>query len=184
MIDVLIVSNARFIEEALKNTAELSLATIKPSASEENIPSYKYKILEQENCLQLYNYDNKLINEYIKPVLLGLLLTELDKLFVNSPVMEISFSGFAFLPQKRRITSIDNTHPISLTEKETETLKLLFEHPAGLSKESLLEKVWGYNNQVMTSTTETHIYRLRQKLKNANIPWQILSIDNIYKLDK
>jgi hypothetical protein len=183
MIGVLIVSKGRFIEEALQNKVEFTLTTIAPNANKSSVPDYEYKLLEQENYLQLYSNDGKLIDEYKKPVLLGLLLAKLGKLFINCQPIEIDCSGYIFLPQRRRIISADNLHSISLTEKETETLRLLFECPVGISKEDLLEKVWGYSSQVMTSTAETHIYRLRQKLKNANIPWQILSVDNIYKLE-
>ena len=34
-----------------------------------------------------------------------------------------------------------------------------------ISKEKLLTEVWGYNLQINTTTVETHIHRLRKKLK-------------------
>ena len=40
-----------------------------------------------------------------------------------------------------------------------------------MSREVLLQEVWGYNSGVTTHTLETHIYRLRQKVeKDAAAP--------------
>jgi DNA-binding response OmpR family regulator len=35
-----------------------------------------------------------------------------------------------------------------------------------VSRQDMLDEVWGYASTVETHTLETHIYRLRQKLKN------------------
>jgi len=55
---------------------------------------------------------------------------------------------------------------VRLTEKETAILRYLYrsgEKP--VSREVLLQEVWGYNSGVTTHTLETHIYRLRQKIE-------------------
>ena len=61
-----------------------------------------------------------------------------------------------------------------MTEKETAILKYLYR--AGnqiITRETLLNEVWGYNAAVTTHTLETHVYRLRQKIEtdpsNADI---------------
>ena len=54
---------------------------------------------------------------------------------------------------------------VRLTEKETSILRHLYR--AGqrpVSREALLQEVWGYNSGVTTHTLETHIDRLRQKI--------------------
>ena len=63
---------------------------------------------------------------------------------------------------------------IRLTEKETSILKFLYR--AGgkpVTRDVLLDEVWGYNSGVTTHTLETHVYRLRQKIEpdpsNASI---------------
>ena len=57
---------------------------------------------------------------------------------------------------------------IYLTDKEILLIKSLFEeNPNSLTKSQLLQKIWGYADNVKTSTLETHIYRLRKKCRDV-----------------
>ena len=73
---------------------------------------------------------------------------------------------------------------VRLTEKETSILRYLYR--AGqrpVSRETLLQEVWGYNSGVTTHTLETHIYRLRQKIeKDAAAPAILVTEAGGYKL--
>src|SRR5947207_2619924 len=73
---------------------------------------------------------------------------------------------------------------VRLTEKETAILRFLYR--AGqtpVSRETLLQEVWGYNSGVTTHTLETHIYRLRQKIeKDAANPEILVTEAGGYKL--
>ena len=73
---------------------------------------------------------------------------------------------------------------VRLTEKETAILRYLYR--AGqrpVSREILLQEVWGYNSGVTTHTLETHIYRLRQKVeKDAAVPAILVTEAGGYKL--
>lgn len=73
---------------------------------------------------------------------------------------------------------------IRLTEKETAILRFLYS--AGrepVSRETLLQEVWGYNSGVTTHTLETHIYRLRQKVEqDAANPAILMTESGGYKL--
>jgi DNA-binding response OmpR family regulator len=52
-----------------------------------------------------------------------------------------------------------------------------------VSRETLLQEVWGYNSGVTTHTLETHIYRLRQKVeKDAGNPVLLVTDVGGYKL--
>ena len=52
-----------------------------------------------------------------------------------------------------------------------------------VSRETLLQEVWGYNSGVTTHTLETHIYRLRQKIeKDAAAPAILVTEAGGYKL--
>tara|TARA_Y100000992_G_scaffold223453_1_gene155400 strand:- start:1452 stop:2075 length:624 start_codon:yes stop_codon:yes gene_type:complete len=55
---------------------------------------------------------------------------------------------------------------ISLTEKEIQLLELLLTNKKSFHKDEILKKVWKYVKDVDTHTVETHIYRLRKKIKD------------------
>jgi DNA-binding response OmpR family regulator len=66
----------------------------------------------------------------------------------------------ASLINKKKLRSIE------LTEKETSILNYLLRSEGGFaSRAELLEVIWGYKSGITTHTLETHIYRLREKLK-------------------
>ena len=55
---------------------------------------------------------------------------------------------------------------ILLTEKEIELLELFLKYPKPISKDKILSEVWKYSTSADTHTVETHIYRLRKKIKS------------------
>ncbi|MEO0397868.1 MAG: response regulator transcription factor [Pseudomonadota bacterium] len=72
---------------------------------------------------------------------------------------------YEFRPAVKMLVTADDKK-IRLTEKETSILKFLFR--AGgkpVTRDVLLDEVWGYNSGVTTHTLETHVYRLRQKIE-------------------
>lgn len=63
--------------------------------------------------------------------------------------------------------SVDN-QPVALTLKEFELLKLLMENRGSvLTRDRILEKIWGYDFDGETRTVDVHIRTLRTKLKSA-----------------
>jgi DNA-binding response OmpR family regulator len=55
---------------------------------------------------------------------------------------------------------------VRLTEKEAAIIKYLYRAERKVvTRDVLLEEVWGYNSGVTTHTLETHVYRLRQKIE-------------------
>jgi len=58
--------------------------------------------------------------------------------------------------------------PIRLTRREFELLKYLVENRNRvISRDRLLERVWGYDHYVETRSVDVHVGRLRSKLKSA-----------------
>ena len=56
--------------------------------------------------------------------------------------------------------------PVSLTAQEFKILKFFLQNPDRVvSREQLLNEVWGYQNYPSTRTVDNHILRLRQKLE-------------------
>ena len=71
--------------------------------------------------------------------------------------------------------------PVDLSAKEFALLAYFISHPAEtLSRDRLLDEVWGYENYPSTRTVDTHILRLRQKLEpNPEEPRFILTVHGI-----
>ncbi|MFZ1680055.1 MAG: response regulator transcription factor [Rhizobiaceae bacterium] len=64
---------------------------------------------------------------------------------------------------------------VRLTEKEASIIKFLYRADRKVvTRDKLLEEVWGYNSGVTTHTLETHVYRLRQKIERDPSNAQIL----------
>tara|TARA_B100000029_G_scaffold260871_1_gene257264 strand:+ start:316 stop:948 length:633 start_codon:yes stop_codon:yes gene_type:complete len=56
---------------------------------------------------------------------------------------------------------------LRITEKETHFIDMLNSYDKSLSKDYILENIWSYSSDTDTHTVETHIYRLRQKIKDS-----------------
>jgi DNA-binding response OmpR family regulator len=56
--------------------------------------------------------------------------------------------------------------PVALTAQEFKTLKFMAQNPDRvISRDELLNEVWGYQNYPSTRTVDNHILKLRQKLE-------------------
>ena len=62
---------------------------------------------------------------------------------------------------------IKNNIYISLTEKEIQLLELFIKNNKAINKDKILKEVWKYAVDADTHTVETHIYRLRKKVKHT-----------------
>ena len=75
--------------------------------------------------------------------------------------------GSGFVDMRNRTITSHLDSRTYLTDKEFLMIKLLIEaRPKVLKKSELLEKIWGYSENIKTRTLETHIYRLRKKLSH------------------
>jgi len=108
-------------------------------------------------------------NDYVtKPFKFSVLLARLRAHLRSHEQSEdavFKVGPYEFKPAVKMLV-MENDRKIKLTEKETSILKYLYR--AGgqpVSREKLLDEVWGYNSGVTTHTLETHIYRLRQKIE-------------------
>ncbi len=72
---------------------------------------------------------------------------------------------YIFKPSQKILVD-DKGGKIRLTEKETAIIRYLYRADRRVvTRDVLLEEVWGYNSGVTTHTLETHVYRLRQKIE-------------------
>jgi len=61
---------------------------------------------------------------------------------------------------------IREAQPIALTAQEFKTLKFMVQNPERvITRDELLNEVWGYHNYPSTRTVDNHILKLRQKLE-------------------
>jgi two-component system phosphate regulon response regulator PhoB len=71
------------------------------------------------------------------------------------------------LDSERHRCFVENVE-VDLTAKEFDLLKRLMRRPGRvLTRDQLLEEVWGHDVTVTTRTIDTHVKRLREKLGNA-----------------
>lgn len=76
---------------------------------------------------------------------------------------------------------------VALTQKEFDLSVYLFQNPGKLlSRDHLLNKIWGLNTEVDTRTVDTHISRLRKKLQlDGNKGWKLTPIYGYgYRFDR
>ena len=71
-------------------------------------------------------------------------------------------------PQRRQVLSGNRT--VTLTAKEFELLQELMRARGNvLTREVLMDRVWGYHSQATSRTLDTHVRRLREKLGDEAI---------------
>ena len=126
-------------------------------------------------------------NDYVtKPFRFAVLLARIRAQLRQHEASEdavFTIGPFTFRPSSKLLLNTKG-NKVRLTEKETAILRFLYR--AGqkpVSRETLLQEVWGYNSGVTTHTLETHIYRLRQKVeRDATTPTILVTETGGYKL--
>jgi len=109
-------------------------------------------------------------NDYVtKPFSFNVLLARIRaqlRQFEQSEDAVFIIGPYTFRPAQKLLVERESERKVRLTEKETAILKFLLRAgPEPVSRDVLLNDVWGYHAEVTTHTLETHIYRLRQKIE-------------------
>ena len=96
---------------------------------------------------------------------------ELNKIIENSVARksfninsEIKIKEYNLNKNEKKLSK--NKNFVSLTEKEIHLLELFLKQKGSVPKNEILNKVWKYSKDADTHTVETHIYRLRKKIKD------------------
>lgn len=132
--------------------------------------------------------ENTVLNSVVfKPFSLERLLNQIRariNILENSTEGYLNFNKYIVRPIKKNIYNQRNKEVIKLTEKEVAVIKYLYKcRDRIVTKNELLQEVWGYSPDVSTHTIETHIYRLRQKVEHEDAEAQlILTEDGGYRL--
>ena len=78
---------------------------------------------------------------------------------------EIKIGSYILNLNSREINCDDKK--IFLTERESNLIIFLKNSSKPINISELQNKVWGYSSSLETHTVETHIYRLRKKIKET-----------------
>ena len=173
--------------EELKEHLSFRLTIANNQLSHINLKDYDVLIFTEENLK--INSLNKIIKDFKKIkilvtnlvikkpdnfneiVLLPIKIQDLNNILSNSVIKKnfsinssISIKKYNLDKNEKKLTK-ENDY-VFLTEKEIELLELLLKNPKPISKETILSEVWKYSHSADTHTVETHIYRLRKKIKS------------------
>ena len=121
-------------------------------------------------------------NDYVtKPFRFAVLLARIRaqlRQHEQSEDATFTVGPYVFKPGQKLLTT-DDGKKIRLTEKEAAIIRYLYRADRKVvTRDVLLEEVWGYNSGVTTHTLETHVYRLRQKIERDPSNAQILVTEN------
>ena len=168
------------LEEALVNEYDLIILDIMlPSMNgfevcrrlkrDKNTPvimlSAKDSVMDKVNGLQIG------ADDYIpKPFAIEELLARIEVVFRRQDSSKDSIVKFKDIVINRTSRSVKrNNHEINLTNREYELLIILIENKDKVvTREELLEKIWGYGYEPETNVIDVYIRYLRAKLNNED----------------
>ena len=134
----------------------------------------------------------KEINNFKRQIVLDKLPIKFSKLLekINIGFLKQNFSEKSDVKVGRYIVDINSREMryenkiLKLTEKECEVIIYLSKSNQTISIENLQLNVWSHQSKLETHTVETHIYRLRKKIKeNFHDESFIINLKDGYKIN-
>ena len=112
------------------------------------------------------NFEDQIIIENY-PIELLKLIENINIKFLKKKFNQQSDIGIGFYKLNLNSRKIfHKTNSLDLTEKEIQIIIFLKDSKKPVKVNQLQSKVWGHNSELDTHTVETHIYRLRKKIKD------------------
>ena len=140
--------------------------------------SFGYPVFNADNEVgKLYKKDrkiffklNKALPKYITkfPIKISSLIDQLNARLIQqnySAQSNININKYILDINSRILKKSDNE--LKLTEREIDTIIFLKNENKPVKVDVLQKKVWKYAEDLETHTVETHIYRLRKKIKDT-----------------
>ena len=126
--------------------------------------SKKIKILVSNTSSKKKDQFNEIISLPVK-------ISDLNQIVENAVTKKNFTKNSSILIKQYKLDKnekklIKNKSYILLTEKEIQLLELFLYNKKPISKDIILKEVWKYSTSADTHTVETHIYRLRKKIKS------------------
>jgi len=119
-----------------------------------------------------------------KPFDTGELLARIEAILrrvpADVPTSDVYVFGDVRMDSRRAVVTRAG-EPVEMTAREYQLLRFLIEHrEAVLSRDELLDKVWGYDAMPTTRTVDVHVGLLRQKLEpTPRLPQYILTVHGL-----
>ena len=169
----------------LKNHFNFNLQVVDNLKDNNNLKNYKGLIIHEDalinenlneiikdaNINKIILYSSKKPNglEGIDKLSLPASVDEINKIVINDIVKKefktnssLKINDYKLDKNLRRLIKNDLT--LELTEKEIDLIELLYKKNF-IKKKEILSTIWKYSEDADTHTVETHIYRLRKKIK-------------------
>ena len=121
-----------------------------------------------------------------KPLELAARVAALGRRVRSGGVLPLLRLGAFEIDIQRQRLLLDG-EPVVLTQKEFDLSAYLFQNPGKLlSRDHLLNKIWGIHADVDTRTVDTHISRLRKKLGlNGSRGWKLVPVYGVgYRFER
>ncbi len=131
-----------------------------------------YTVMKNETINKIIFHQSKKIKgmDNIEKIALPASFDQINKVVINNIVKKefktnssLKINDYKLDKNTRRL--IKNDIFLELTEKEIELIELL-DKKSFTKKKEILSIIWKYSDDADTHTVETHIYRLRKKIKD------------------
>ncbi len=123
------------------------------------------KILISQKEFELQTKNNIYIKQPFRFIELVEVLYSIAERLKNKKEEKKIFGSLSFITTDRKLTYKDKT-VVELTEKESDIIVSLFNSSdKGITKEEVMSQVWMLSPNIETHTFETHLFRLRKKIR-------------------
>ena len=131
------------------------------------------KLLKDSKKIKILvsNKSDKKKDQFNEIISLPLKISDLNQIVENAITKKNFSKNSSILIKQYKLDKnekklIKNKNYILLTEKEIQLLELFLDNKKPINKNKILKEVWKYSTEADTHTVETHVYRLRKKIKS------------------
>tara|TARA_Y100000768_G_scaffold386783_1_gene376049 strand:+ start:1832 stop:2458 length:627 start_codon:yes stop_codon:yes gene_type:complete len=161
-----------FVEDDFKDTINFEKYDV-IMIYEKNLNQKKINFLNKLDKIVVLvsEQDSKFFSNRFSVIKLPTKIDDINSIILNLDIKRkfslnssIKIKDFILNINDRKI--LRNNEFIEITEKEIELIKTLLNSKIPVKKDKILNSVWKYSKDADTHTVETHIYRLRKKMKD------------------
>ena len=168
---IVLLYNLSNLYEILSEINNLFNFEIHSVEGEEKLKNFLYEnkntlvVLSRSKISQLPQDQNIILSQFpikIFSLIESINIVLLKRKFINQS--EIQINEYKLDVNSRLLIFRDKK--LKLTQKETEIILFIKNYKKDVSINNLKKNVWGHSSILDTHTVETHVYRLRKKVKD------------------